>query len=96
MTLNDIHLYVYDHLYYYVPQFINYPYDEFSSTFDIILFFIKRVKKVNEKENKNIINIILLKYLYKNNYNNIFHYIKFIIIIFFIINSIFYKKAKEK
>jgi len=38
LTINH---FLYDHLYYYVPQFINYPYDEFSSTFDIILFFIK-------------------------------------------------------
>ena len=33
--------------------------------------------------------IILLKYLYKNNYNNIFHYNKFIIIIFFIIYNFY-------
>jgi len=38
LTINH---FLYDHLYYYVPQFINYPYDEFSSIFDIILFFIK-------------------------------------------------------
>ena len=38
LTINH---FLYDRLYYYVPQFINYPYDEFSSTFDIILFFIK-------------------------------------------------------
>ena len=38
LTINH---FLYNHLYYYVPQFINYPYDEFSSTFDIILFFIK-------------------------------------------------------
>ena len=31
----------YHHLYYFVPEFINYPYDEFSSSFDIILFIIK-------------------------------------------------------
>ena len=31
----------YNHLYYFVPDFIEYPYDEFSSQFDIILFMIK-------------------------------------------------------
>ena len=30
-----------NHLYYFVPEFINYPYDEFSSLFDIILLFSK-------------------------------------------------------
>ena len=31
----------YNHLYNFVPKFINYPFDEFSSLFDIILLFIK-------------------------------------------------------
>ena len=33
----------YNHLYYFVPDFIDYPYDEFSSQFDIILFMTKLV-----------------------------------------------------
>ena len=33
--------FIYNHLYYFVPEFIDYPYDEFSSSFDIILLFIK-------------------------------------------------------
>ena len=31
----------YNHLYYFVPKFIDYPYDEFSSQFDMVLLFIK-------------------------------------------------------
>ena len=33
--------FLYNHLYYFVPEFIEYPFDEFSSLFDIILFFCK-------------------------------------------------------
>ena len=33
----------YNHLYYFVPEFIDYPYDEFSSQFDILLFTIKLI-----------------------------------------------------
>ena len=33
--------FLYNHLYYFVPKFIDYPYDEFSSQFDIVLLFLK-------------------------------------------------------
>ena len=33
--------FMYNHLYYFVPGFIEYPYDEFSSFYDIILFVTK-------------------------------------------------------
>ena len=33
--------FLYNHLYYFVPGFIDYPYDEFSSSFDIIQFICK-------------------------------------------------------
>jgi len=33
----------YNHLYYFVPDFIDYPYDEFSSQFDIILLMTKLI-----------------------------------------------------
>ena len=33
----------YNHLYYFVPEFIDYPYDEFSSQFDILLFISKLI-----------------------------------------------------
>ena len=33
--------FIYHHLYYIVPPFIEYPYDEFSSEFDLILFIAK-------------------------------------------------------
>lgn len=33
--------FLYNHLYYFVPKFIDYPYDEFSSQFDLVLLFIK-------------------------------------------------------
>ena len=36
-----VHHFFYDHLYYFVPKFINYPYDEFSSLFDLILLYTK-------------------------------------------------------
>ena len=38
LTINN---FLYNHLYYFVPPFINYPYDEFSSLFDIILLINK-------------------------------------------------------
>ena len=36
-----IHNFLYNHLYYFVPKFIEYPYDEFSSLFDIVLLVNK-------------------------------------------------------
>ena len=42
----------YNHLYYFVPEFIDYPYDEFSSTFDIILLFIKILLSISGTTNK--------------------------------------------
>ena len=36
-----INNFLYNHLYYFVPDFIDYPYDQFTSLFDIILFFCK-------------------------------------------------------
>ena len=33
--------FLFNHLYFFVPEFIHYPFDEFSSIFDIILFFCK-------------------------------------------------------
>ena len=35
--------FMYNHLYYFVPGFIEYPYDEFSSLYDIILFVTKLI-----------------------------------------------------
>ena len=35
------------HLYYFVPEFIVYPYDEFSSIYDIILFIIKLLTSIS-------------------------------------------------
>ena len=52
-----IHLYLVfynflnNHLYYFVPEFINYPYDEFSSTFDIILILIKLLLAISSAAN---------------------------------------------
>ena len=40
-----------NHLYYFVPEFINYPYDEFSSSFDIILLFIKLLLAISSASN---------------------------------------------
>ena len=36
-----INNFLYNHLYYYVPEFVDYPYDEFSSMFDIYSFILK-------------------------------------------------------
>ena len=33
--------FLYNHLYYFVPEFIDYPYDEFSSLYDIVLLLTK-------------------------------------------------------
>ena len=41
-----INHFVYNHLYYFVPPFIDYPYDTFSSLFDIVLFFIKMLLSI--------------------------------------------------
>ena len=38
--------FMYNHLYFYVPKFINYPFDEFSSLFDVILLFLKIVVSI--------------------------------------------------
>ena len=38
-----INNFINNHLYYFVPEFIDYPYDEFSSQFDILLFTIKLI-----------------------------------------------------
>ena len=36
-----INNFLYNHLYYYVPKFVDYPYDEFNSRFDLFLFLSK-------------------------------------------------------
>ena len=36
-----INNFLYNHLYFYVPDFINYPYDQFSSIYDLVLFILK-------------------------------------------------------
>jgi len=38
LTINN---FLYNHLFHFVPNFINYPYDEFTSSFDIILLISK-------------------------------------------------------
>ena len=38
--------FLYNHLYYFVPVFIDYPYDEFSSLYDIIMLIIKLLSSV--------------------------------------------------
>mgnify|MGYP003571295802 CR=1 FL=1 len=43
--------FIYNHLYYFVPEFIDYPYDEFSSSFDIILLFIKLLLAISVHKN---------------------------------------------
>ena len=40
-----------NHLYYFVPEFIDYPYDEFSSSFEIILMFIKLLLAISTVSN---------------------------------------------
>ena len=52
-----IHIYLilnnffYNHLFYFVPEFINYPYDEFSSIFDLALFFSKIILAISSTTN---------------------------------------------
>ena len=56
-TINN---FLYYHLYYYVPPFIDYPYDELSSSFDIILIILKILLSVSGTTN----NIGLAKFCY--------------------------------
>ena len=52
LIIND---FLYCHLYYYVPNFINYPYDVFSSLYDIILVYYKILSSLAYySSNKNI------------------------------------------
>jgi len=43
--------FLYNHLYFFVPDFIDYPYDEFSSLFDIVLFTIKLLLSISSTSN---------------------------------------------
>ena len=56
--------FLYNHLYYFVPEFIEYPYDEFSSLFDLTLFIIKILISASSTTNN--------KYLGKFFFLNIF------------------------
>ena len=42
------HNFLYNHLFHYVPNFIDYPYDEFTSSFDIILLILKLILSTAE------------------------------------------------
>ena len=61
-----INNFLYNHLYYFVPRFIEYPFDEFTSLFDIILLFLKIILSVagntNNKNIKKLLFIILFVY----------------------------------
>ena len=50
----------FNHLYYYVPEFVDYPYDEFSSIFDLYLFIIKIIISIASVAN----NVDLAKFFY--------------------------------
>ena len=43
--------FLYNHLYYFVPEFIEYPYDELSSLYDIILIIIKVLLSISGNTN---------------------------------------------
>ena len=49
LTINH---FLFNHLYYFVPTFIDYPFDEFSSLFDIILLIIKIFLSIARNTNK--------------------------------------------
>ena len=42
---------MYNHLYYFVPEFIDYPYDELSSSYDIILILTKILLSISVTTN---------------------------------------------
>ena len=46
-----INNFLFNHLYYFVPDFIEYPYDEFSSFFDIVLLSIKLLLSISSTTN---------------------------------------------
>ena len=54
------HNFLYNHLYYFVPNFIDFPYDEFTSLFDIILLFSKLILSVTCNTN----NISIKKFFF--------------------------------
>ena len=64
ITINN---FLYNHLFYFVPEFIDYPYDEFSSTYDIILFITKIILAIaGTINNSNIANFFfLILFLYQ-------------------------------
>ena len=43
--------FMYNHLYYFIPKFIKYPYDEFSSLYDIIMLIIKILLSISGTTN---------------------------------------------
>ena len=47
-----INNFLYNHLYYFVPDFIEYPYDEFSSIFDIVFLSIKLLLSISSTTNR--------------------------------------------
>ena len=44
--------FLYNHLYFYVPDFINYPYDQFSSIYDLVLFILKIIIAIASSTNQ--------------------------------------------
>ena len=47
-----INNFFYNHLYYYVPDFVDYPYDQFSSNYDLFLFLSKIILSVASSANQ--------------------------------------------
>jgi len=50
LILNNFY---YNHLFYFVPEFINYPYDEFTSLFDITMFITKIILATSATSDNN-------------------------------------------
>ena len=55
-----IYHFLYNHLYFFVPFFVNYPYDEFSSSYDLFLLTIKILFSIIANSN----NIVIIKSVY--------------------------------
>ena len=47
-----IHNFIYNHLYYYVPDFVDYPYDQFGSIYDLYFFISKIIISIASTANQ--------------------------------------------
>jgi len=70
----SVNNFLYNHLFHFVPNFIDYPYDEFTSSFDIILLVIKLIlSAAGTTKFQDLGNLCFLVYLYFRFFLLLFH-----------------------